>query len=836
VVAKQDIDIFACSESWLTDKHDDNVISIMGYRVFRQDRKHKNGGGVAVWIKDSIQTILHPCPQLPQFECLSLHMVSFGFVLFVLYVPPDTATSEPSLVNRFVIEHVDKILDESPELDVILCGDLNRLNVSSLKNSLNLIDLHGKPTYGEAQLDYILISECLAEKYSITDAPPVDISKIPHLSLVATPIIQYKDCHNITRTVYDFRSSHIDHFVNEVGKIDWRFLDDTQLSLDQKCYRFHEILEDVFKNCIPHAKVTFTKRDKPWITPVIKDIINKRWSAYRERNFEVYNHLKFKVRQEIIKSKRIWVMRSAKKNLWKTVHSVIGTKASNPIMSLISQFGSIKEAVDSINQYLTSIFLPSGQDHPPIHLSDSDSWSVDVNPGMVLCLLRNVKVDKATSDIPSLLYKEAAFLLAEPLCHLFRQSINECYVPKVWKFSSICPIPKTKSPTTEDIRPISLLRLPIKLLEKILLKSLHSNFVNNFGASQFGYRPNSSTTCALISLNEYITRYLDDRRTNGAMIVTYDYSKAFDRLRKDHILCALHNFKFPSRFQAWIQSYLSERLQCVRIGDTCSNVTAITSGVPQGSILGPFLFSLTTATFSVNCNNVHLVKYADDTTFCFPIYDELPNDHVLTQHQRLLEWSSDMDLKINEKKCKSLVIRKSPKCEEINLQCVKRVSTLTVLGVSLNERGNWSSHVDNITRIASQRLYALRVLRPFLSNKTLQMTYNASLRSVLEYCAPLFLGITQNNSNRLEAIQNRFHRLLCGRECKGNCIESLERRRRKLALRLLTRMKKDDHVLHYILPTTTTAGRFTLPTRRTSRRCRAFIPMVCELHNASHKR
>ena len=830
------MDIFACSESWLSDKHDDSIVSIRGYRVFRQDRKHKTGGGVAVWVKDSIQVIVNSCPQLPQFECLSLHLVSFGLVLFVLYVPPDTVIKEPSLIQRFIIEHIDEILNDSPQLEIILCGDLNRLDVSIIKNALNLIDLYGKPTYGEAQLDYILISDSLSEKYAVTDAPPIDISKTPHLSLVATPVTQLKTRHNITRIVYDFRSSHIDHFVCEVAKIDWVFLDDTKLTLDEKCNKFHEILEGILKNCIPQSKVVFTKRDKPWMTPVIKDMINKRWTAYRERNYAVYNHLKFKVRHEISKSKRMWVMRSAKKNLWTTVHNVIGTKASDPLMALISQFESIKEAVDEINNHLTSIFLTEGQDQPPVQVLDTDTWSAYVNPTMIVQYLRKVRTDKATADIPTLLYKEAALLLADPLCRLFRQSLYECYVPKIWKTSSICPIPKTKSPTVEDIRPISLLRLPIKILEKIILSSLHSNFVGNFGTSQFGYRPNSSTTCALISLDEHLTRFLDDRQTNGAMIVTYDYSKAFDRLRHDLILNALRHFKFPLRFQAWIQSYLSGRTQYVRIGDTCSNPTLITSGVPQGSVLGPFLFSLTTATFTVNSNNVHLVKYADDTTLCFPIYDKIPNNHIYAQHQRLLQWSASMDLVINEKKCKSLTIRKSPKCQELSLPRVKRVSNLKILGVTYNERGNWKTHVDNIIKTASQRLYALRILRPMLSNTNLQVTYNALLRSILEYSAPLFLGITQTESNRLEAMQNRFHKLLCGRECKKNCMEDLESRRRKLALRLLDRMKKEGHVLHQYLPSTSKAGRFILQTRRTSRRSKAFIPLICKIHNAIHKR
>ena len=196
-----------------------------------------------------------------------------------------------------------------------------------------------------------------------------------------------------------------------------------------------------------------------------------------------------------------------------------------------------------------------------------------------------------------------------------------------------------------------------------------------------------------------------------------------------------------------------------------------------------------------------------------------------------------MDLMINAKKCKSLIIRQSHKCQELSLEGVKQVSTLNILGVTYNEKGNWNSHVESITKRASRRLYALRILRPTLSNKHLQLIYNALLRSILEYCSPLFLGITRTASNRLEAVQTRFHKLLCGRGCEKNCLEDLESRRRRMSLRLLSRMMKDEqHILNQFLPSIAVSGRFILATRRTSRRCKAFIPLICEIYNTLHKR
>ena len=244
---------------------------------------------------------------------------------------------------------------------------------------------------------------------------------------------------------------------------------------------------------------------------------------------------------------------------------------------------------------------------------------------------------------------------------------------------------------------------------------------------------------------------------------------------------------FPSQFISWIHDYLSDRYQYVRIGNTVSSKVAVTSGVPQGSILGPYLFALTTGTFLHDDTKCHMVKYADDTTLCFPIYKPpSTNQHISQQHNKLIDWSVQMDLKINNKKCQSLIIRKTVHCDSIALPGVTLVDSLKVLGVFFNSRATWSLHFDNIVKLASRRFYALRLLRPCLSKKDMITVYNAILPSILEYCAPLFLGLTAADSNRLEKLQKRFHRMLYGDLCRSSCLTPLSDRRFTLAYRWLS--------------------------------------------------
>ena len=262
------------------------------------------------------------------------------------------------VISDFIIDFVDDFLQRFHFYEIVISGDLNRFNVHYICNSLNLRNNHNHPTYGDAELDYILLTDDLADEYCICTGVPFDRSTTPHYSLLATPSMKCKNANVVYRKVYDLRESFIHSFAKTICTEDWKFLDDDHLTLDRKCDLFHEILNRAAGRCIPVSYVRCTQRDKPWITPLIKDLINKRWTAFRSRNFALYNHLKAKVNKEICKSKLLWTKKMQSKDVWKTVHTHVGKKCSNPLMPLLSQYQSIQEAVEDINTKLSSVFLP----------------------------------------------------------------------------------------------------------------------------------------------------------------------------------------------------------------------------------------------------------------------------------------------------------------------------------------------------------------------------------------------------------------------------------------------------------------------------------------------
>ena len=551
----------------------------------------------------------------------------------------------------------------------------------------------------------------------------------------------------------------------------------------------------------------------------------------------MYNSLKLKIRKEIQKAKIKWTRRLEEKELWKAVSSHLGRNSNSPLMSLLGKFSSVAEGIAAISNHLKSVFIAShGFTYDPGSLPQ-DSWSPEISSSVVYKMLSQLSPQKSSPDIPIVLYKNAASTLAEPLSKLIELSVEQGTVPSLWKRAKVTPIPKKSNPSIDDIRPISLLSPPAKILEKIVLKSIKYKLLENYDVNQFGFRPGSSTLSALTALHNHLTYYLDDSSTFGALLISYDYSKAFDRLRCDIIIERLVSCRFPHEIVKWLTDYLNNRTQVVKIGELEGGIVNISSGVPQGSILGPFLYSFATATYHPKTSLCKVVRYADDTSLILPLFKCSNNDHVSIEHDNLTNWSVENDLVMNIQKCKVLILQKPGIQHDLDfLPNLDIVDELKILGVIFNKTLTWKSHIGYSVKKCSRLLYAFRILRSILSSSSMKRLYISLVLPVIEYCAPIFVALSSTDSRRLTRLQSRFHRIICGSNCKNDCFDDLNERRLVLASDFLDKIRNPAHILHHYLPPLSKTGRFLLPSRRTEQRSRHVLLYACERANATIKR
>ena len=218
-----------------------------------------------------------------------------------------------------------------------------------------------------------------------------------------------------------------------------------------------------------------------------------------------------------------------------------------------------------------------------------------VGKPFVLKQLKCLKAKKATGldGLPARLLKDSANVIADCVTHLINLSIETGAVPSDWKQAKVVPL--FKSGNKDDLdsyRPISILLILSKILEKAVFHQLHSYLSENSLLSpyQSGFRANQSTQLAVTFLTDKIRSHMDKGLLTGAVFI--DLKKAFDTVPHDGLLNKLYRYGIQGQPLSWFESYLSSSFQSVSIENRLSSAANIISGVHRGSMLGPLLFIL----------------------------------------------------------------------------------------------------------------------------------------------------------------------------------------------------------------------------------------------------
>ena len=209
-------------------------------------------------------------------------------------------------------------------------------------------------------------------------------------------------------------------------------------------------------------------------------------------------------------------------------------------------------------------------------------------------MLKSLDTAKATGPdgIPATLLKETADVITPSLCRLFNKSISSGSLPDEWKTANIVQVyKKGDNENAENYRPISLLCIISKILERCVLNNIKYHLLEIINVYQHGFLPRRSCVTNLIDVLHYVGSRLD--RGGQIDMVYLDLSKAYDKVHHDVLIQKLRkDCGFGGNLLRWFRSYLTNRKQCVTVLGGRSNSLSITSGVPQGSILDPALFLL----------------------------------------------------------------------------------------------------------------------------------------------------------------------------------------------------------------------------------------------------
>ena len=435
---------------------------------------------------------------------------------------------------------------------------------------------------------------------------------------------------------------------------------------------------------------------------------------------------------------------------------------------------SAKDKVEAFNDYFSSVF--TCEDHHGLErlrseqsmlMSTSHIDEVVITEEDVYEFLCKIDTSKACGpdEIPGQLLKEGAPLIAEPLSILFNNSLQFGSLPRDWISANVTPVfKKGDKHLPKNYRPISLTSLVVKLMEKIIYRKrmdflLENNKLNPY---QHGFRQHHSCQTQLIETIHCWANALDRGLTSH--IIFLDFAKAFDTVPHQRLILKLEQMGVRGSLLLWLKAFLINRRQHVIYNDDCSRWINVSSGVPQGSILGPLLFL-------VYINDIgefvqsSIRLFADDCVIFREVNSR--DDTVLLQKdlKQIYDWSQKWLLTLSTSKCKALCIsnKKSPLycLYYINSISLEWVDSFRYLGVRIDHKLKWASHVADITVKASKILNLLRRSMYTCSMNAKERAYLALVRPHLEFCAPVWNPHQQKEIETLEKVQRRAVRWIC---------------------------------------------------------------------------
>lgn len=477
-------------------------------------------------------------------------------------------------------------------------------------------------------------------------------------------------------------------------------------------------------------------------------------------------------------SKLISTNSNNSKVLFSTIDSLINpaSKLDNSLTSpaRCEEFAThFSDKIDNIRKTITQAApnLLSAELTPPCN-SNMDSFSL-IDSATLKEVVSNLKVSSCPLDpIPTTLFKSTFDSLSEDVLAIVNDSLLKGIFPAALKTALVRPLLKKSNldPTIlSNFRPISNLPFLSKILEKIVFKQLNDYLVTQsiFDKYQSGFRCHHSTETALVKVVNDLRLNTDSKRLS--VLVLLDLSAAFDTVDHDILINRLENWVgLSGPVLDWLKSYLRDR--CFFVGlDSCSSRSIpVTCGVPQGSILGPLLFSLYMLPLGgiIKRHDISYHSYADDTQLYVSMSDhrQIEIKHLVNCMSDLENWMSLNFLKLNQDKTEILIFGSKKKRE--NFSSVLKGFSLNAtnqarnLGVILDSDLNFESHIKNVCKTSFYHLRNIAKVRPFLSQNDTERLVHAFITTRLDYCNALLSGLPKKNINQLQLVQNSAARVL----------------------------------------------------------------------------
>lgn len=790
----------AMTETWLRPDLPNDLYSIPGYNLIRHDRVSR-AGGVAFFVSEKLtcSVIDRNISDNMEYLLIKICLKHHSLGLATVYRPDNRSYSNLNCLSDIVASFYSCNVE-----GFIILGDFN-VNLLGCQPSSEflkeLLDQHScvqlvdKPTRvtesSESLLD-LVITNIVDGRVS---ADVSDFCLSDHNAVLCSYNTSCKKPDTIYKPMRCFRSFNLEQFLEEASAIDWNcvYLLD---SLEDKVDTFNACLLNLFDKYAPLQLIAVNNNrpKSPWFTDTLRILKRKKRRAWlrfvrtgTQSDRRLYCTLRNYYNGALLHEKRAYFSSHIEANKYNSRRLWQNFRRWN-MTSTSTRAGPLPEHLwdpDLINDHFTT--PPAEQPNDtPIDLDGVSSLNHTAGfvfhlPGMdeirsgILRLKPNVI---GPDGISGRMLQLSVPFIVPPLTHIINTSFERGSLPQQWKVSSTFPIIKASkrdkdAASLTDLRPITLLSNGLRVAEYVLYSQL-TDYVeehNLLPPAQSGFRRGYSTTSALCSTLDDIVTAVDLGQLTYLTLL--DMSKAFDSVNFSLLSGKLRRLGISGSTLQWISSYLNGRSQFTTIttpqGSLRSECKPISSGVPQGSTLGPLLFSIYIADLPDSVHHSSVQLFADDIQLyiSFAPHDEQSAlQKINSDLSNIVAWTYDNCLVLNPNKCQSILLgsrHARSQAGDLNVTvggvAIPLCDTVRNLGVVLDSGLTFTNNVSLLCRRAYFRLKQLLPFKLLLDRQTKLLLCESLVLSILNY-GDLIYGpfVTLADNHRLQKIQN-----LCAR-------------------------------------------------------------------------
>ena len=806
------IDALLISETKIDSTFPDNELFISGFcKPFRLDR-NRNGGGLLLYIRQDI-----PCKQLNLLdkgtECIAAEMRlgKMKWLILGIYNPNKT------LIKQHLAALEKNLCHYMPNYDnFVILGDFNceikEIPLKDFCNTFYLKCLIKSPTCYKSNtnpscIDLILTNKSKSFQYSktietgLSDFHLMTLTVLKNKFKKAAPkIVRYRDFKNYNSLLFQ---NHVKSLFSGDNLNVITFDEYTALLLNS--LNNHATLKT---KCI-------RGNDQPFMTKELRKqhmirtrLLNNYRCCRTDENYNAYKNQRNYCTNLLKKTKRCYYRNlnpsliCDNKKFWQTVKPLFSEKTlsshANGITlvegeNVISNDGQLSEifneffsnAVKNLN--ISVHFASSSSDHsilsnedpilnaiskykkhPSIqrikdNFKENDIFSFKPTDVISVCKeIDRLDLSKSASfdSLPAKVIKDLKNIISPEIAHYFNICIKTGTFPQNLKLADVSPIyKKNDKQCKENYRPVSVLSAFSKIFERLMLYQMSEYMENKLSFFLCGFRKGHSVQNSILYMIKKWRKALDKSMKCGVLLT--DLSKAFDCLLHDLLIAKLNAYGFDYLSLKLIYSYLSGRFQRVRVNASFSNWSPILFGVPQGSILGPDLFNY-------NSNDLFFflileaVNFADDNS-PFTFDKTIPNviGNLENESKILLDWFKNNGLSANPNKF-HLILSDKNKDLTINLNdhLIENSESQKLLGIQIDSKLTFNSHVSNLCRKASQKLHALSRISNYMSISQRRRIFCSFIFSQFGYCPLIWMLHSRQLNNRINKIHYRALKII----------------------------------------------------------------------------